>query len=114
MEITLNNGKTYNFEMNGTVGIVWATQRTMPKDEETGKRIELDLDNPRHHLYLYYTVFRQSNKKQNDIENYDDFECNMSGTIMRQMREYFWERWKELDPLPEGKEKSGEDDPKND
>lgn len=106
MKININ-GKEYNFEVNGTVGLVYLAQRLL--GDET-----FDGQNNYHQVVLYYAAFHNSNKQEKNIPDLQQFLSCMTTKTMTEMTEYFWHRWNELEGIDTTKEtteeeKQGED-----
>lgn len=93
------NGKKYQVQMNGTVGL------TMKVQMATGE--PFDPQNQMHQLQLYYAAFHNSNKHMKDCPDMDDFVCGFTSAEFNEYVEWFWARWKELEgniPVEEEKE----------
>ncbi|MCD7721707.1 MAG: hypothetical protein LUI09_05705 [Prevotellaceae bacterium] len=104
MTITIN-GVDYAFEMTGTVGLVYNTAR------KYFGREELDMTKTSETTALFHNILVTSNKGK-DVPKLDEFECCLTTALYTQMRDYFAERWAELEGVPSEAQK-GDMDGKN-
>ena len=96
------NGRDYNFELNGTVGIAYLAQKVIGEDNFDHKNIQ-------HHLAMLYTAFYTSNSGVKDLPNYEQFLASLTSKSVSEMTNYFWQRWEELEGPAPKEEKQGED-----
>lgn len=101
MDITLK-GKKYNFEINGTVGIIWIAQNFAEH--------EIDITSSRDLMYLMYAVYYTSNKQPMELQ---DFVASITSKTFNSMSEYFKRRFEELEGKTDNADKGGEE-PKKD
>lgn len=95
--------KEFEFEVHGTVGLVFMVE------EMTGK--DFDFASKRDIMYLTYAVLVASNKgKEITLDWYLE---NLTSPPFIQMRDYIYKRWAELEPKPEEEEKNDEGEVKN-
>lgn len=91
------NGKQWDFEVYGTIGLAYKAEQTLGVKE-------LDFKDSHHHLVLFYVAFWQSNKhKGDDVPDLEDFICSMTSDKFNAIWKYFWDKWAELEPAT-GKE----------
>ena len=101
MDITLK-GKKYNFEINGTVGIIWIAQNFAGH--------EIDITSSRDLMYLMYAAFYTSNKQPLEFQ---EFAACITSKTFNAMSEYFKRRFEELEGKTDNADKGGEE-PKKD
>ena len=101
MEIILK-GKKYNFEINGTVGIVWIAQNFAGR--------EIDIKSFEDLMYLMYAVYYTSNKQPMDLQ---EFAASITSKTFNEMSEYFKRRFEELEGKTDNADKGGTE-PKKD
>ncbi|MCD8265820.1 MAG: hypothetical protein LUC33_01565 [Prevotellaceae bacterium] len=104
MTITIN-GVDYAFYMTGTVGLVYNTAR-----KYFGKE-ELDTTKTSEISALFHNILVTSNKGK-EVPKLDEFECSLTTALYTQMRDYFFERWAELEGV-QATEQKQEGDGKN-
>ena len=86
------NGKQWDFEVYGTIGLAYKAEQTLGVKE-------LDFKDPHHELVLWYVAFWQSNKhKGDDVPDLEDFICSMTTERLNELGKYFWGKWAELEP----------------
>lgn len=86
------NGKEWDFEVYGTVGLVYKAEQTLGVEA-------LDLQDAHHQLVLWYVAFWQTNKhKGDDVPDLEDFICSMTNAKMKAIGKYFWGKWAEMEP----------------
>lgn len=95
MEIILK-GKKYNFEINGTVGIVWIAQNFAGH--------EIDFISSTDLMYLLYAVYYTSNKQPLELQ---EFAACITSKTFNAMSEYFKRRFEELEGKTDNADKGG-------
>lgn len=101
MEIILK-GKKYNFEINGTVGIVWIAENFAGH--------EINIKSSADAMYLMYAVYYTSNKQPLELQ---EFAASITSNTFKEMSEYFKRRFEELEGKTDNADKGGEE-PKKD
>lgn len=101
MTIEIRN-KKYNFELTGTVGLIYAAEILLGEP--------FDKDNRKHMLYLYYTAIQASNPGK-ELPDVLTFITSLTSEMLTTMSEYFWAEWDRIEgpsqpPAAEGEDKN--------
>lgn len=101
MKITINN-HDYDFTLNGTVGLVYMAEHILGE--------KFDHSNRYHMLTLYYTCLQVSNPDK-ELPDMMQFFASLTSATLNQITEYFWTRWRELEPEHNNPEQQQEENP---
>lgn len=95
MKITIK-GQEYDFVVTGTLGLAYLAERALGCPLEDGNKY--------HTLMLYYCCLCASNRDK-EMPDFVDFIASLTSAKLKELSEYFWQAWKELEgATPEDKE----------
>lgn len=100
---TILNGKKYDFEIKGTVGIIWIARNFANH--------EIDITSNSDLMYLLYAVHYTSNKQPLELT---EFVACINSKLYNEMIAYFKRRFDELEGVSEKASEGKEDESKKD